>query len=292
MIKLVREYQLELSSERFTPEDGKVYFVSTEINPAADRFVEDNLEELQEIFAAEGLEFVFVRGQIGQDANGRNVPPTVLSKGQAAYHIHLEKDGLEECILNELKEVARVYSKREPIRFRIAHDDPETEGLLSEMERIARALKMKGVEPAVIDEVLAEVNRPGSLIVDQRGNLIIQDCGGALIKLNPREKALYLFLLKNPMGVSPDRLPDCKKDLLSIYRHFTIFDDEGAIENSIDSLLEDRGVLYTNISRANSKIKEILGATAGRPYQIRFSYRLGVYLIDVASKTVNWQKSF
>ena len=292
MIKLVREYQLELSSERFTPEDGKVYFVSTEVNPAAERFVEDNLEELQEIFAAEGLEFVFVRGQIGQDANGRDVPPTVLSKGQAAYHINLEKEGLEECILNELKEVARVYSKREPIRFRMVYDDPETEGLLSEMERIARALKMKGVEPAVIDEVLAEVNKPGSLIVDQRVNLVIPDCGGALIKLNPREKALYLFLLKNPMGVSPDRLPDCKKDLLSIYRHFTIFDDEGAIENSIDSLLEDRGVLYTNISRANSKIKEKLGESAGKPYQIRFSYRLGVYLIDAASKTVNWQKQF
>lgn len=292
MIKLVREYQLELSSERFAPEDGKVYFVSTEANPAADRFVEDNLEELQEIFADEGLEFVFVRGQIGPDANGRDVPPTVLSKGQAAYHINLEKDGLEECILNELRDVARVYSKRESIRFRIAHDDPETEGLLSEMERIARALKMKGVEPAIIDEVLAEVNRPGDLIVDQRGTLIIPDCGNAEIKLNPREKALYLFLLKNPMGVSPDRLPDCKKDLLSIYRHFTIFDDDGAIENSIDSLLEDKGVLYTNVSRANNKIKAKLGENAGKPYQIRFSYRLGVYLIDAASKSVSWEKHF
>ena len=113
-----------------------------------------------------------------------------------------------------------------------------------------------------------------------------------MIKLNPREKALYLFMLKNPNGVSPDRLPDCKKDLLSIYRHFTIFDDEGAIENSIDSLLEDRNVLYTNVSRANNKIKEKLGESAGKPYQIHFSYRLGVYIIDAASKTVNWQKQF
>ena len=292
MIKLVREYQLELSSERFTPEDGKVYFVSTEVNPAADRFVEDNLEELQEIFASEDLEFIFVRGQIGQDMNGKDVPPTVLSKGFSSYHINLEKDGLEQSILNELKDVARVYSKREPIRFRIAHDDPETEGLLNEMERIARALKMKGVEPAVIDEVLAEVNKPGGLIVDQRGDLIIPDCGGALIKLNPREKALYLFLLKNPKGVSPDRLPECRQELLDIYRHFTIFDDEDAIANSIDSLLEDRGVLYTNVSRANNRIKAKLGKSAGKPYMMRFSYQLGVYFIDAALKSVKWAINF
>ena len=287
MIKLVREYKLELSSERFSPEDGKVYFVSTEVNPAADRFVEDNLEELQEIFAAEGLEFVFVRGQIGQDASGRDVTPTVLSKGNAAYHINLDEGGLEECILNELRDVARVYSKRES--FRVAHDDPETEGLLIEMERIARALKMKRVEPTMLDNVLAEVNKPSSLIVNQRGNLFFPDCGGAVIKLNPREKALYLFLLKNPNGVSPDRFPDCKKDLLSIYRHFTIFDDEGTIENSIDNMLEDRGVLYTNVSRVNNKIKAKLGVSAGSPYIIRFSHRLGVYLIDAASKAVNWK---
>ena len=103
---------------------------------------------------------------------------------------------------------------------------------------------------------------------------------------------LYLFFLKNPAGVCPDRLPDCREELLDIYRRFTIFDDDDTIENSIDSLLEDRGVLYTNVSRANNKIKARLGESAGKPYMIRFSHQMGVYLIDAATKTVSWDIQF
>ena len=65
MIKLVREYQLELSSERFAPEDGKVYFVSTEVNPAVDRFV-------GRADAAGLLHAVLV-----EDADGAGEPPAL-----------------------------------------------------------------------------------------------------------------------------------------------------------------------------------------------------------------------
>ena len=108
MIKLVKEYQLEIASVPFEPEDGKVYFISSGVNPAADRFVEDNYEELREMFAQERLEFVYVPQHVGKDLNGRDVPPTVLSYAASketdqgfafsAYHIDLQKEELGEAV--------------------------------------------------------------------------------------------------------------------------------------------------------------------------------------------------
>lgn len=148
MIKLVHKYNLELASTPFGPEDGKVYFVSTEVNRAADRFVEDNLEELRDAFSREGLEFIFVQVKIGKDVNGRDVPPTVFSyadskktdKGIAfsAYHLDLDKDRTGEALLLQLYDVARVYSRTTGSGTRSHVDkDPETAKLLDDFERCA-----------------------------------------------------------------------------------------------------------------------------------------------------------
>ena len=306
MIKLVNQYKLEFASVPFEPEDGKVYFVSTEINPVADRFVEDNLEELREAFAREGLEFVFVRGKIGKDVNGQDVPPTVFSyaisketdRGIAfsAYHVNLDKADLEEAVLTQLYDVAKVYSRTRTsdIRFRIV-EDPETSKLLEDFERAARALKMKRVKPDVIDKVLESISAPGELIVDMDGNLVLPDFGNVKIKMNPIEKALYLFLLQHPEGIEPDALVGHRKELLRIYRHFTIFEDEETIANSIDNLLsEDKGALYTHISRLNKKIESKLGERGARPYKIQFRRKPepGRYLVDVPFDNIRWEQRF
>ena len=306
MIKLVNQYKLEFATAPLEPEDGKVYFVSTEINPAADRFVEDNLEELREAFAREGLEFVFVRGKIGKDVNGQDVPPTVFSyavsketdKGIAfsAYHVNLDQADLEEAVLTQLYDVAKVYSRTRSsdIRFRIV-EDPETAKLLEDFERAARALKMKGVKPDVIDKVLESISAPGELIVDMDGNLVLPDFGNVKIKLNPIEKALYLLLLQHPEGIEPDALVGHQKELLRIYRHFTIFEDKDTIENSIDNLLsEDKGNLYSYISKLNKRIVSKLGEGGSRPFKIQFRRRPepGRYLVDIPFDNIRWEQRF
>lgn len=97
-----------------------MYFVSTEIDPASDRFVEDNLEELREMFSLEWQEFIFVRGKIGKDGEGRDVHPTIFSYSPAkdtdkgtvssAYHPYLEKKDSNETRPVQPRKVANSYS--------------------------------------------------------------------------------------------------------------------------------------------------------------------------------------
>ena len=154
---------------------------------------------------------------------------------------------------------------------------------------------MKGVKPDVIDNLLYSLSKPGELVVDMYGNMVIPDFGNVKIKLNPIEKALYLFLLQHPEGVEADALVGDRKVLLRIYRRFTIFDDDDTIENSIDNLLsEDHGALYTHISRINKKIEAKLGERGSRPYKIQFRRKPepGRYLIDVPFDNIRWEQRF
>ncbi len=307
MISLVKQYKLEFASVPFEPEDGKVYFVSTEINPAADRFVEDNLEELRVMFEQEGLEFIYVRGKIGKDVNGQDIPPTVFSyansketgnKGIAfsAYYLDLKKKDLNEVLLIQLRDVANAYSLRRKglLRFRFA-EDPEADQLLEELKRVTRALKMKGVKPEVIDNILSSILVPGKMMVDANGVLVFPDCGNTCVILNPLEKTLYLFLLQHPEGIEPDALVGYRNEFLRIYLHFTIFDDESTIENGIDNLLsEDKKALYTHISRLNKKIETALGKRGSGPYKIQFCRHPepGRYLIDIPADFIRWAHRF
>lgn len=305
MIKLVKEYQLEIASMPFEPEDGEVYFVSSGVNPTADHFVEDNYIELREMFAQEGLEFVYVPYPIGKDVNGRDVPPTVLNfatsketdRGIAfsAYHLDLDKKELEGTLFYQLFEVARAYSRRSPFSSVDYSLDPEARKLRDEMIAIARALKLKGVKLSDLGSVIDIWVEPRGLVVDMDGNLVIPNYSNLLIRLNPLEKALYLLLLQHPEGVEPDALVGFRKDLLRIYRHFTIFGDDAIIENGIDNMLsEDKRALYSHISKLNKKIDNKLAAPLSMPYKIQFrrTPEPGRYIIDVPFDNIRWEQRF
>ena len=305
MIKLVNQYKLEIASVPFEPEDGKVYFISSGVNPAADHFIEDNYEELREMFAQERLDFVYVPQHVGKDLNGRDVPPTVCNYAASkttdngiafsAYHLDLEKKELEEALFCQLHEVAWAYSRRNSFDEVYELLDPEAAKMKAQMELLARALKKKGVKLSELKDIFDIWDEPRELVVNMDGNLLIPNYANLLIKLNPLPKTLYLFLLQHPEGIEPDALVGYRKELLRIYRHFTLFGEDKDIENSIDNLLsEDKGALYSHISKLNKKIDKKLASSLSKPYKIQFRRKPepGRYLIDVPFDNIRWEQRF
>ena len=305
MIKLVKEYQLELASVPFDPEDGKVYFISSGVNPTADQFVEDNYLEIREMFAQERLEFVYVPQLVSKDVNGREVPPTVLSyaasketdRGIAfsAYHLDLNKKELEEAVYYQLFEVARAYSRKDSVGSVNYSLNPETRRMMSQMMMMARAMKLQGVKLSDLGPLFGIWIEPRGLVVKSDGSIVLPNYSNLRIDLNPLEKALYLFLLQHPEGIEADALVGYRKELLRIYRHFTIFGDESTIENSIDNLLsEDKSALYSHISKLNKKIDAQLANPLAKPYRIQSRRQAGVsrYLIDVPFDSIRWEQRF
>ena len=305
MIKLVKKYQLEIASVPFEPEDGKVYFISSGVNPLADHFVEDNYEELREMFSQEQLEFIYVPHHVGKDINGRDVPPTVCNYAASkttdngiaftAYHFDLEKEELGEALFYQLHEVAWAYSRRNYVGDAYKILDPESARMKTQMEILARALKKRGVKRSELEDIFHIWDEPKELVVNMDGNLVIPNYANLLIKLNPLPKSLYLFLLQHPEGIEPDALVGYRKELLRIYRHFTIFGEDKDIENSIDNLLsEDKRALYSHISKLNSKIEEKLASPRSKPYKIQFRRKPapGRYIIDVPFDNIRWEQRF
>lgn len=298
MLQMVGEYTLEIASAPFPREDNTVFFIASDFNMRINRFLEDNLEEIKDIFKKECLEFVYMPTTLDGDINGMPIGPS-LCRGRLsrptrngfsfeAYHLDLSRLTDEESMLHQFKHVAEIYSRRNSIRYQEVSEDPEIVDLLYGMERIARALKMKGVKPDVFEEMMQSLEKPSTMIISGRGDISLPDFGNVKIKLNPVEKTLYIFMLKHPEGVLPDALVGFRRELLNIYRRHTIFDNEEAIEMSLDSLLsEDKTVLYSNVSRIKNKFSEKLGSRIASKYVIARDGN-GAYKIAVPQHCIAW----
>ena len=302
MLKMVSEYKLEFVTSPFSREDRKVFFIASDFNMKMNRFIEDNIEEINEIFEKEGLEFTYVPKAVKADINGDPIAPTLCSNhiskptrngiAFSAYHLDVSALDTDGLMLTQFRDVAKIYSRRNAISYQERSEDPEVIDLLYEMERIVRALKMKGVKPEVFDDMFESLEKPGSLKVSERGDISLPDFGNVMIKLNPMEKTLYLFMLKHPEGVLPDALVGFRKDILNIYRHHTIFDDDVTIEISVDSLLaEDKNVLYSNVSRIKDKFSKKLGTKIAANYVI-VRDKDGAYRISLPQECIDWDGRF
>lgn len=302
MLKMVSEYKLEFETTPFSGEDSKVFFIASDFNLKMNRFIEDNLEEIRDIFENEDLEFTYVPKAIAGDINGKPIAPTLCSNhiskptrsgiAFSAYHLDVSALDSAELMLSQFRDVANVYSRRNAINYHEKSEDPEVLDLLYEMERIARALKMKGVKPEVFDDMLRSLEKPGSLTVSDRGDILLPDFGNVEIRLNPVEKTLYLFMLQHPEGVLPDALVGFRKDILRLYRLHTIFDDNDAIEITVDSLLaEDKNVLYSNVSRIKDKFSKKLGSRIAANYVI-VRDKDGAYRISLPQEYITWKERF
>lgn len=268
-MKLIKPYTFELSSVPFSDRDDQVVYVESKHNEKVNRFIEEHLEELQRLFRSELLEFVYVK-RVCDSVEG-DVDPSCICRGsRTAYHLDISPELGMVLMMDQFRDIARAYSRRDAMDYKGIARDEETARMLIEMERLARALKVKGVKSQVFDDMLTSLERPSHLRMDRYGHITLPDFGNMQIRLNPIQKTLYAFFLNHPEGIVADELVGHWKELVHLYKNASVFGEWERAEDALEALCsEDKQTFYTNKSRINSIFKRSLGEKIGEHYCIQ-----------------------
>lgn len=96
------------------------------------------------------------------------------------------------------------------------------------------------------------------------------DLGGLELRLNPKEKALYLLFMNHPEGINLNELQDHKEELKNLYGRFCNQSHPETLQSAIDLLVNptenDMNII---LSRINKKIKEAVGESLLDFYSIK-----------------------
>lgn len=96
------------------------------------------------------------------------------------------------------------------------------------------------------------------------------DIGNLELRLNPKEKALYLLYLDHPEGIMLNNIQDFRVEFEKYYFRFAVGDNEEAKIRAIDLLLNPlEGDRDTVISRINSRIRNTVGNELAEFYIIK-----------------------
>ncbi len=99
--------------------------------------------------------------------------------------------------------------------------------------------------------------------VEIRGHtmkIFLTDLGDLELRLNPKEKALYLLFLRHPEGIALSEVQDYKPELKTLYERFCTHGSREQIDKAIDLLAnpaEDN--MNTVLSRIKAKLLEAVG---------------------------------
>lgn len=92
--------------------------------------------------------------------------------------------------------------------------------------------------------------------------IFFTDLGGLELRLNPKEKALYLLFLKHGDGINLNELQDHKEELIKLYAHFCNQSNRETLQKAIELLVNpSENDVNIILSRINKKIKEAVGET-------------------------------
>ncbi|MBK8622850.1 MAG: hypothetical protein IPN79_14130 [Saprospiraceae bacterium] len=119
-------------------------------------------------------------------------------------------------------------------------------------ESIRRELLFKQRYHKNTEAVAIEISKKHKIIIPSFNNLEI--------RLNPLFKTLYIFYLKHPEGVRLKDLVDFKEEFIEIYGQLTNTDDNEAIRDNIEELINP---LSNSFSQKKSKINKILSDLLG-----------------------------
>lgn len=179
--------------------------------------------------------------------------------GQVMEYVHTEPRG---CIMDFCE------SKREVIlKLRTGDVCNDCLQIINERNIDRRLVKqcfdiIDGVRDAMMFRSRSQIlNQPSRM--ELRGHLkkiFLTDLGDLEVRLNPKERSLYLLFLDHPEGINLNELSEHREELLRYYGLFSNSDDQETIVESVERLvnpLDDN--LNTVISRIKRKFREAIG---------------------------------
>ena len=121
-----------------------------------------------------------------------------------------------------------------------------------------------GVRQAMTFRSRAQLfNQPSRLEVRGHTQLIfLPDLGDLEVRLNPKERSLYLLYLNHPEGIPIVSLSDYREELLSLYRRLSTKSDPDNIDDAISRLINP---LENNVNEVISRIRRKFLDTVGKP---------------------------
>lgn len=100
--------------------------------------------------------------------------------------------------------------------------------------------------------------------------IFFTDLGGLELRLNPKEKAIYLFFLNHPNGIQISHLSDYEKELTNLYSSVTNQTELEVITRAIKILVNPlENDINVVLSRINKKIKDAVGESLSEFYCIK-----------------------
>lgn len=90
--------------------------------------------------------------------------------------------------------------------------------------------------------------------------IFFTDLGRLELRLNPKEKSIYLFYLNHPEGIIISHLQDYKEEITQLYSRFSNQSEPVTINRAIETLINplDNDINVV-LSRINAKIKKAVG---------------------------------
>ena len=145
--------------------------------------------------------------------------------------------------------------------------DDDVLALVLELKAMASKLRAKGLDDDTLKDIVLTGDGKG-ISLAAGGGVTLLDYG-VTVKFNPMEKTLYTLFLNNVDGIHVDDFWKYYDELVEIYRKMTRFEDEDAILDAVDNVLDDsRVTLYANLSRIKKKITLAAGRAAADRYAI------------------------
>ena len=148
---------------------------------------------------------------------------------------------------------------------------------------------MDGIRSNILFRERSSVlNRPSRLEI--RGymkRIFLVDLGDLEVRLNPKEKTLFLFFLNHLEGVRIVDLMDHKVEILELYKRFSRASTPSQIEDAVDLMLQPTdGNINQVLTRIRSKFKQTAGDSIAGYYTIEGARNV-VYKISLNRELVN-----